>query len=424
MKVLWFCNTPANGDEFLNKQLKGTGGWLKSLDLALQDQVDLHISFYNDYKGYFKYRNAHYYPIYKSGSLITRYFDAIRSKIIYRKDVSLYKEIISIVKPDIIHIHGTENPFAYIHEITDIPIILSIQGNINICFHKFFSGIEMKYLNVSNGPIYSLFGYRQFKSHYKTFNRMKTREKEALGLLYKNIIGRTNWDRRICAVQSPSSSYYHNDEILRDEFYNNKWHSHDNENFIIFTTSGNTFYKGFETLCHSISLLIECGLKDFEWRVAGISNSDLIVKVVRKKLKSLFPKINLVLLGKLPEQDLIRNLLESDLYVMPSHIENSPNNLCEAMILGMPCIATFAGGTGSLLEDKNEGILIQDGDPWVMAGAIFECYKDKETYIKYGANARIRALKRHDKKKIVNDLLDIYSDVINKYSSIIKENKK
>jgi len=109
--------------------------------------------------------------------------------------------------------------------------------------------------------------------------------------------------------------------------------------------------------------LIESGFTNFEWRVAGISNNDLIVKVVKKFLKSLYPKSNLILLGKLSELELINNLLNSNLYVMPSHIENSPNNLCEAMMLGMPCIATCVGGTASLINNNDDGVLIQDGDP-------------------------------------------------------------
>ena len=82
------------------------------------------------------------------------------------------------------------------------------------------------------------------------------------------------------------------------------------------------------------------------------------------------------------------------------------------MMLGMPCIATYAGGTGSLLKDGEEGILIQDGDPWVMAGAIIELISDPEKAVNMGQKARERALLRHDKNKVVNDLLNIYSKVI------------
>jgi glycosyltransferase involved in cell wall biosynthesis len=97
---------------------------------------------------------------------------------------------------------------------------------------------------------------------------------------------------------------------------------------------------------------------------------------------------------------------------MPSHIENSPNNLCEAMILGMPCIATFVGGTGSLLNDGHEGILIQDGDPWSMAGAIVELKEEFDRAISMGEHARKRALIRHDKDRIASELQGIYSNIL------------
>ena len=106
-------------------------------------------------------------------------------------------------------------------------------------------------------------------------------------------------------------------------------------------------------------------------------------------------------------------MLEADIYVMPSHIENSPNSLCEAMIIGMPCITTLAGGTPSLLKDKEEGLVIQDGDPWSMAGAILELHHNPEIAFTYGRNARKRALKRHDPDKIVDELLDIYREIVN-----------
>jgi glycosyltransferase involved in cell wall biosynthesis len=82
------------------------------------------------------------------------------------------------------------------------------------------------------------------------------------------------------------------------------------------------------------------------------------------------------------------------------------------MILGMPCITTLAGGTTSLLKDKKEGLVIQDGDPWSLAGALLEILDHPEVASKYGENARITALARHDPEKIVKDLLGIYNSII------------
>ena len=138
----------------------------------------------------------------------------------------------------------------------------------------------------------------------------------------------------------------------------------------------------------------------------------MIVKIVKKKLKQSYPKKNLTLLGKLNSEEITVNILEAHVYVMPSHIENNVNSLCEALLLGAPCIATLAGGVASLIDDKVDGILIQDGDPWVMAGAIIELAQNKEKAISIGENARKVALKRHDKNKIVNDLITHYQEII------------
>jgi glycosyltransferase involved in cell wall biosynthesis len=97
---------------------------------------------------------------------------------------------------------------------------------------------------------------------------------------------------------------------------------------------------------------------------------------------------------------------------MPSYIENSPNNLCEAMILGMPCVATFAGGTGSLLKDGEEGILIQDGDPYVLAGAILELKNYPEKAVEMSQKARASALKRHNVESVTEQYLNIYREII------------
>ena len=152
---------------------------------------------------------------------------------------------------------------------------------------------------------------------------------------------------------------------------------------------------------------------DIEWRVAGINSNDLIVKIVKRMLKDKFSNKNLKLLGRLSANALIAKLLEADIYIMPSHIENSPNNLCEAMMLGMPCIATVAGGTGSILKDGEEGNLVQDGDPWGMAGAVLEMKDNYESAVLMGQKARKSALERHDKDKIVDELFGIYKKIFN-----------
>jgi glycosyltransferase involved in cell wall biosynthesis len=420
MKVLWFSNTPANSDEYFNKELSGNGGWLKSLDKAIQDKADLHIAFY--YKqniNNFQYGKTHYYPIPKYNSLFDRLKQRALNKVIDTEHLPMYLDLIDKIRPDIIHIHGTENPFGCIIGKTDIPVVVSMQGNITVCLHKYCSGIESKYLSLKNTTIKDIKRLvlpHSFKNSRNQFIKMQQREERNLRHC-RYVIGRTDWDRRISRLLAPERQYFHDDEILRDTFYHAEWKPKRRKKLLLHTTNSNNFYKGFETICLALYELNKLGI-DCEWRVAGINSHDLIVKVVKKAIKEKFPENNLKLLGRVTETQLIERLLEADIYIMPSHIENSPNNLCEAMILGMPCIATFAGGTGSLLKDGFEGILIQDGDPWAMAGAIIEMMEDYQKAILLGMEARKRALERHSKNKIVNDLIEIYQQIINMNSNV------
>ncbi|MDY0278149.1 MAG: glycosyltransferase [Acholeplasma sp.] len=419
MKVLWFTNTPANADEYFNTQLQGTGGWLKALDKLLQNYVELHVAFYDKYNKPFTYQRTTYHPIYTKESLFTKGIRKLGFSFVKNKeDLKLYLEIIDSVKPDVIHIHGTENPFGCIITHTDKPVVVSIQGNITVYYHKFLNGFDKKYLrkrNINSLSLNSIIRSKIFLTDYNRFKKMSKIERANLGKT-KYIIGRTDWDRRITRVLAPHSIYFHNDEILRNAFYENEWKCPNmSGKFIIYTTNGDNLYKGFETLCQSLKLLNGCGFH-CEWRVAGIDKNDLIFHVTKKKLKSYFPETGLILLGKQSEQEIINGLLQSHLYVMTSHIENSPNNLCEAMILGMPCISTFAGGSGTLISDKVNGLLIQSGDPWAMAGAILEIAANGDLAKNIGINGREHALKRHNKERIVTGLISIYENVHSGYS--------
>jgi glycosyltransferase involved in cell wall biosynthesis len=413
IKVLWFSNTPANADEFYNKTLAGTGGWLKSLDKELQNNVHLSVAFFGKNDTPFNYKKTSYYPIKIKENLV---FKILRKCFNFEREINYLKDylkIIGAVDPDIIHIHGTESTFGEIIGHTSIPVVVSIQGNITVYRYKYFSGIEKKYshfLMEKGMAIKSLFFGNTFQTKYRFFEIQDKNEQKYLSGT-KNIIGRTDWDKRISSILSPLGTYFHGDEILRDSFYINEWTPKQNSTTIIHTTAANSFYKGIETICYALNLINSLGIR-ITWQIAGVSADDLILQSVKRKLGLNYPDHGLVFLGSISENQLVQKSLEADMFVMPSHIENSPNNLCEAMILGMPCIATFAGGTGSLLSDKEDGILIQDGDPWAMAGAVVELIRDKSIAINYGKKARIRALQRHNKEKIVKELVETYMSII------------
>lgn len=424
LKVLWFANTPAAGVKNINLIALG-GGWLAALDLEIQKLVDLHIVFnYPKPAHRFKHGNTWYYPVCPKNWRLKILRNNISSMVYGQEFESDYLNIIKEIKPDIIHIHGTENVYGCIIGKTTVPVTVSIQGNATIYAYKYFSGIGKEYLRLkSYSPGESLKDFllsKTFKRGYDILKQLSLLELKTLSNC-KYIIGRTEWDKRISSVLAPRSKYFHGDEILRETFYIKHWEVKDvNSKIVLHTTTSNSYYKGFETICRALNELNRLGL-DIEWRVAGVRESDLIVKVVRRMLKERYPKTGLTLLGGLKEEALVDSLIKAHIYIMPSHIENSPNSLCEAMLLGMPCIATLAGGTGSLMKDGKEGLLIQEGDPWVLAGSIIELVNDWEKAKDFGRNARIRASQRHDKRGIVKDYINIYEKIVDENILLNKE---
>jgi glycosyltransferase involved in cell wall biosynthesis len=415
-RVLWFSNNAASGIEVLSpgSRIRGTGGWLCSLNDLLKDQVELHIAFHYPYKlKSFSYQNTEYHPIY-TGSL---FFQTIRSRFSEKvpdcEFLDSYLKVINEIKPDLIHIHGTENSFLSILNYLKIPVIISIQGNLTVYSYKFNSGFYGNFLRTKKNRTLRelLLGAKTFQKGKSKLSKMAWIENRRMKDI-KYVIGRTDWDYRISRILSPGSQYFRGEELLRESFYKDSWNNlYTGGKLVVFTTNSDNYYKGIETVFYSITLLQSAGI-DVEWRIAGIDGKSLIVSVCRKYLGPNFPKFGYNLLGSLDEHELKNELLNAHLYVMPSHIENSPNNLCEAMILGLPCIATFVGGTGSLLDNGKEGVLIQDGDPWAMSGAVIELSENSRLAKTCSINSRQRALKRHSKDAVKEQYTKIYNKLI------------
>ena len=142
-------------------------------------------------------------------------------------------------------------------------------------------------------------------------------------------MGRNDWDRRFSSVLAPDSKYFHCDEIIRPEFHLNQWTPQNGKtNYIIITTIRGNIYKGLETIyeCKRILNQINRGSKII-WKIAGISETDEISYLLERKYRSTFKENDIQLLGPLQERELIREMRYADVFIHPSHIDNSPDGV-------------------------------------------------------------------------------------------------
>lgn len=418
MKILWFTNSPCSSIKRNNGKTLA-GGWLTSLENAIKNResISLSIAFISQSESKsFIFEKTTYYPIYDNTSqnIINKITNRI--KPISEKENRLLPSMLEIIKkcqPDIIHIHGTEECFGIITEhITNIPIVFSIQGLISPSKEKFFSGISYHDIR-KHESWYDKIKLTSVKEEYQSFVYRGQRECKFLKKA-PYIIGRTFWDEYITLLLNHNRKYFIVNEILRDEFYTAKWEKTQFENQLqIVSIVSFGVYKGYETILKTAKLLTNYANFNYTWNIIGYDIDTPLLQITEKSLQIYHQDYNIKLFGRRNSQQIAEILKSSDIYCHVSHIENSPNSVCEAMIMGMPIISGYAGGTSSLLEHEKDGILVQDGDPYILAGAICELQGNFEQARNYGLNAQIKAKQRHNPDKIVNELLYAYNNILN-----------
>jgi glycosyltransferase involved in cell wall biosynthesis len=416
MKILWFANTPCCASEKLQQGGGIGGGWLTSLEKLLVEHahVELSIAFiWGQEIIPFKYNKTYYYPIFRnrSGSKVSRLINRFCNKTDDKKEINRMLKIIDKVNPDVLHIHGTEDNFGLIQAYTKIPVVVSVQGILSAISEKFFAGIPLAVGNKYEGIIPKLLA-GSVKRSYGSLLKKAERERAILALTH-NILGRTDWDKRITRLLAPNSRYFIGQEALRPVFYTQQWDKTQFGNPIkIVSVVSDSIFKGLETIVNTSRILNENRVLDFEWAVVGLNESSTHARIVKRWLDVDFKKLNIKLIGAVQDTELSSILVQADIFCQTSHIENSPNSLCEAMLVGLPCIASNVGGTDTILENRVEGILVQEGEPYSLAAMILKMVSDLEKAIQYANSARNRALKRHKKEEIASNLISIYNKLI------------
>lgn len=418
MKVLWFSLSPCGSLRRFGKE-RIVQGWMISLEDALKKEkdIDLSVAFFStEEKDSFEFDGVTYYPMFVGGDKSSFQRVTSRYRSMYTTDSKMLPVMLSVVKaakPDLIHIHGTEERFGLIQDyIHDIPIVFSIQGLIAPCCLKFFNSLPLAEIR-KHETLSERLRKITIGDEYKAFCKKAIKEAHYLSKA-QYIFGRTSWDKYITYGFNPNRKYYVVDEILRPPFYKAWWskREYSKERLQLVSTISTGPYKGYETVLRAAKLLKAYSSIDFEWLIIGYDENAKLARI-SSQVTGISPEnVNVKLLGRRNALDVAHILAGADVFIQVSHIENSPNALCEAMIVGMPIIASFAGGTSSMLEDGKEGILVQDGEPYVLAGAISSLSQNFTMAKGMGEKARQRAIKRHDANIIINQILDAYNDIL------------
>jgi glycosyltransferase involved in cell wall biosynthesis len=407
MKILWFSVTPSLYKEFNNGH--NGGGWILSLEKVMQSipSIELGIAFeYPKSITKEKRDGVIYYPIH-IWTIWRRLQKSVRVSTEAKYIIPECLKIIEDFRPDIIQVFGSENCFSLLSLYTRIPVIIHMQGCLLAYYNaRFPIGINLFNIIVSSKiPLFKKIF--EIKGNY-IFRKRALREELVLKKT-KYFFGRTHWDKSIIRLYNANAKYYYCSEILREPFYSaEKWSEKEKDTLILISTISSPLYKGVDVVLKTAKLLKEKGCFDFNWKVFGIKSASFIENKCRIKGGD----VNVIFEGCVSAETIQQELLVSSFYIHPSYIDNSPNSVCEAQILGVPVICCNVGGLSSLVEDNVTGFLIPANDPIKLADIILSNYDNFELVQKISKNEIIEAEKRHNKEKIKEDILFVYKSIL------------
>ena len=418
MKVLWLCNMPMPEASEAFSLPKGTGGgWLFSEFRLLRSRGDIELA------ACFPLRHS---KQMKKAEVNGATYYAVPRKIhsFFRYDASMepyFRQIVDDFRPDIIHIHGTENTpaWAMMKACPECKYVVSLQGVISMIEKHVHAALPAKWQR--SRTLNDLITGHSPKGFEKKY-RMGAKYEQLVIQRADYLMGRTQWDL-LCARQlGAKGEYVHAPRILRDVFYEKKWSPEQCVPHRIFSSTASSSIKGGHFLLEAVAMLkprypdISVTFTgsapfggSFKTRLRRSGYEVYMAKLIRK----LGLQENVRYLGNLPAEKMADAMLQANLYVHPSSVDNSPNALAEAMMLGVPCVASYAGGIPSMLKDGEEGLLYQYDASYWLADHISRIFEDQELALKLSSNAAERARIDH-RKTNSNITAELYLRIMDK----------
>lgn len=417
MKILWITNTlfPEVTEKLTgNGELRGSGGWMlaSAEKLTCREDIKLYVATVSSLVQNLKIIE---------GEQITYYVLPYgRGNLKYNKEYESYwLQIKEKVKPEVVHIHGTEycHGLAYIKACGNEHVIISVQGLKSGIATYYCAGLSYKDI-LQNLTFRDLLKGSLISDQKRFMLSGETIERPMLCKV-NNIIGRTSWDKAHAWEINPKVKYHFCNETLRNEFYDgSKWNYDKCEKHTIFLSQAGYPLKGLHQVLRAMPLILH-HYPNAKIKVAGnditrftslrdklcISGYGLFI---RRMIHNMHLENRIEFLGALNAEQMKQSYLNCNVFICPSSIENSPNSLGEAQLLGVPHVASYVGGTADFMVG-NEQNLYRFEEISMLAEKVCKIFanENKQT------DMSTVALRRHNQEENAQQLMRIYNDILN-----------
>lgn len=418
MKVLWITNVlfPRACEE-LGLPKPSLGGWMYSGMQSLRDaSPELEIAIATPYSGKtlkrFELDGVIYFLVPRDTSVLE--YDS--------RMESHWSSVKASFPAEVVHIHGTEYPhgLSYLRSQGPEGAVISIQGLVSVYARYFFGSIDETTIR-RHRTLRDLLRRDSLFDQQRSMVARGEWEREALRST-RHIIGRTGWDRTHAWAINPHAEYHFCNETLRAGFSQHLWNPEQLHRHVIFLSQGHYPIKGMHQAIKALPLILRHH-PDAKLKVAG---NDFLRKTglrangygsyLASEIDRLGLRDNVGFTGMLNEDAMVREFLDSSLFLCPSSIENSSNSIGEAQSLGVPCVASYVGGVTDMVEDGVTGLVYRFEEAEMLAESVCRILSNPDLAKTLSSSGSARARARHDRATNAHRLTQIYRNICSSHS--------
>jgi len=309
-----------------------------------------------------------------------------RALLAFQYDRLRLRSALNRIQPDLVHSHGTEQGYSYAAVSTNFPCLISIQGIINEIYKSRSQSFDEATLRL------------RITSFFERYTIKRG----------KYFIAKTpfaaHFIKRIC----PQAVVFNIENPMNPVFFEVDWKGQASSTLIFVGTLVQE--KGVEELIKAIAILRdnhpEIRLEFIGW------GTETYINTLKKRAHALNLNDYIDFVGFQTSKQIAEKLSKSFMLVLPSYMDTSPNVVSEAMVVGIPIVATNVGGIPDMIKDAQTGMLVPPQDPKSLASAIQTLLQNRDQAVSMAQQAIQEGRKRFQPDQIAQKYLYVYERII------------
>ncbi len=168
--------------------------------------------------------------------------------------------------------------------------------------------------------------------------------------------------------------------------------------------------KGLEVLLYAFKMLLQ------NHPTAHLLLVGYVIQEEQNRFTDLVAHYDLAdkitLTGRVARHDILRYLRTMDVFVFSSLHDGCPNAVLEAMLAGLPIVATRSGAIPEMLEHGKHALLVLPGSATALSEAIKQMLNPETDRQHYGQQAHSRVLTEFTLQREVEAYLEVYEECL------------